>query len=373
MKQSRRHHYVPEWYQRRFIPKGDTSYYRLDLHPDLITTPHGDVIRKGEILRKGPAKFFHQIDLYTTKYFGVESDDIERYLFGEIDSKGALALAVLSADDWMGKIHDHVINFYEYIDAQRLRTPKGLNWLTKEFNPRNQNELLMRMQYVRKMHCTMWAEASLEIVSAKKSSVKFIVSDNPVTFYNPEVYPGNVLCKYPFDPSLTLQGTRTIFPLDSEYCIIITHKQFARKPGKFKALKPRINARYFDSTVINYHDFIRERYFTEKMVASVNFILKTRAERYIAASNPEWLYPEKVLKSTDWASFDKIFISKSIKLLGDNVEIFFGGENGELIATQDEYGRKPKNRQEWEEKEKQAQAMHEHILRLLKKHRSEGK
>lgn len=31
-------------------------------------------------------------------------------------------------------------------------------------------------------------------------------------------------------------------------------------------------------------------------------------------------------KNTDWASFDKIFISKSSKLLGDKVEIFLGGK-----------------------------------------------
>ena len=108
------------------------------------------------------------------------------------------------------------------------------------------------------------------------------------------------------------------------------------------------------------------------MVASINFIIKARAERYIAASNPEWLYPEKVLKNTDWASFDKIFISKSSKLLGDKVEVFLGGKNGELIATQDEYGRKPKNRKEWVEKEKQARAMHEHVLKLLKQHRADS-
>ena len=373
MPQSRRHHYVPEWYQRRFIPDGESAYYRLDLKPEVITTPKGKVIRKGEILCKGPTKFFYQTDLYTTSYFGVENDDIERYLFGNIDSKGALALAALSDKEWMAKIHGHVINLYEYIDAQRLRTPKGLNWITKKCNPKDHNELLMKMQRVRKMHCTMWAEASLEIVSAKNSSVKFIVSDNPVTFYNSQIYPGSLDCKFPSDPSLALQGTRTIFPIDSDHCIIITHKQYARKPGKFKARKHRINARYFDSTLINYHDFINERSFSEKMVATVNFILKSRADRYIASSNPEWLYPEKFLKNTDWSSFVKIFISKSSKLFGENVEIFLGGKNGELIATQDEYGRKPKNQKQWQEKQEQALAMYQHIQKLLKKHRDDNK
>lgn len=97
----------------------------------------------------------------------------------------------------MKLIHPHIVNYFEYMDAQRLRTPKGLNWLIKETKPTDYNDLLMKMQEVRRMHCTMWAEASMEIVSANESDVKFIVSDSPVTFYNSVFHPGNIKCKFP--------------------------------------------------------------------------------------------------------------------------------------------------------------------------------
>lgn len=43
---SHRHHYVPKWYQKRFMLQGQTSYYRLDLFPEQIKTPNGKIIKK---------------------------------------------------------------------------------------------------------------------------------------------------------------------------------------------------------------------------------------------------------------------------------------------------------------------------------------
>lgn len=73
------------------------------------------------------------------------------------------------------------------------------------------------------------------------------------------------------------------------------------------------------------------------------------------------------MKKKDWCSFDKVFVSRSTKLYGRDGEIFIGGKGGRLIATQDDFGRKPKTKKEWEEKERQAQAMHEHVMRILAK------
>ncbi|MEG0416718.1 MAG: DUF4238 domain-containing protein [Erysipelothrix sp.] len=367
MQQSYKHHYVPEWYQKRFMLKDQTAYYRLDLFPEIIKKPNGELLKKGEILKKGPGKFFYEIDLYTTNYFGTKNDEIERSLFGEIDTKGAAAISAMSSPNWMQLIHDHVINYYEYLDAQRLRTPKGLSWLVEYGNPKNYNELLMLMQRVRRMHCTMWGEASMEIVEAKNSDIKFIVSDNPVTFYNSQFYPGDSKCQFPFDPELSLQGTRTIFPLDMNHCAILTHLQYARNPGKFKATKPRTNPRYFDDSIIMYDDIIRERQLNEQQVLSINYILKKRAERYIAAAKEEWLFPEKYLRKKDWASLDKVFVSKSNKLLGRGGEIFLADSSGNLMATQDEFGRKPKSEKEWLDKQKQMQQMKQHVEKLLAK------
>lgn len=66
MQKSHKHHYVPEWYQKRFMLDGQSAYYRLDLSPEHIETPSGKVIKKAEVLQKGPGKFFFEIDLYTT-------------------------------------------------------------------------------------------------------------------------------------------------------------------------------------------------------------------------------------------------------------------------------------------------------------------
>ena len=98
--------------------------------------------------------------------------------------------------------------------------------------------------------------------------------------------------------------------------------------------------------------------------------MKKRATKYIAAANQDWLFPERYLNKSDWRSLDKVFISNSTKLYGVDREIFIGGKDGKLIATQDEFGRKPKSRKEWLEKEKQAQAMKEHVMKLLAKEKS---
>jgi hypothetical protein len=370
VKLSHKHHYVPEWYQKRFMFEEQKAYFRLDLFPEIIKRPDGKIIKKGEIFTKSPGKFFYEIDLYTTNYFGHKSDDIERHLFGKIDTEGAAAISAMASPDWMRLIHPHILKYFEYLDAQRLRTPKGLNWLVKVTKPKSYNDLLMKMQEVRRMHCTMWAEASMEIVSANNSDTKFIVSDTPVTFYNSVFYPANAKCVFPSDPEIYLKGTRTIFPLDMNHCAILTNVEYARSPGKLKAPKPRTNPRYFDETIINYSDIIRERELSEQQALSINYILKQRATKYIAAAKKDWLFPENHLKKTDWRSLDSVFVSNSTKLFGTNRETFIGGKDGKLIATQDEFGRKPKSKEEWLDKEKQAKAMQEHVMKLLAKEKS---
>ena len=49
MQKSHKHHYVPNWYQRRFMLEEQTAYYRLDLSPEQIKTPTGKIIKKAEV------------------------------------------------------------------------------------------------------------------------------------------------------------------------------------------------------------------------------------------------------------------------------------------------------------------------------------
>ena len=352
--------------------KEQSSYNRLDLHPKTEKIPDGTVIKKGELVQKGPSKLFYKIDLYTTKYFGINNDDIETYLFGKIDTIGSRALPALVSDNWMRELHPHFPNFFEYMDAQKLRTPRGLNWLIDTLKPKDYNTLLHKMQTVRRMNCTMWAEAVMEVVSAEDSDIKFIVSDTPITTYNPACYPKSKYCKFPNDPGIELMGTRTIFPIDLNHCVILTNTEYARKPEKLKALKARTNPRYFDDTIATYDDIIRGRKLDTQSVLGINYILKSRAYRYIAAAKEEWLFPEKQLNNTNWSKLDKILISKEFRFIGRNREIFIGGDEGELIATQDEFGRKPRNQQEWEAKELQSKKMYDRLLRLLEKEKNKS-
>jgi hypothetical protein len=107
---------------------------------------------------------------------------VERKLFGQIDARGALAVRAFMGDD-AGGWHAHFKTFFEYLDIQKIRTPKGLDWLSAQYPRLPQNDLMFEMQGVRRMHCTIWVEGVREIVSAQDADVKFIVSDHPVTIY----------------------------------------------------------------------------------------------------------------------------------------------------------------------------------------------
>lgn len=367
MNRTYRHHYVPIWYQKGFMLPEQNAYFRLDLNPEKIIKPNGEVITKNDIHTKGPNKFFYEVDLYTTKYFGKENDDIERYLFGAIDTKGSLAIPSFIDINWKNKIHNNYLNFFEYMDAQKLRTIKGLTWITDFLKPKNYNDLLYNMQYIRQMHSTMWIEANMEIVSAEDSDIKFIVSDNPVTTYNPACNLNSNQCKFPHDPEIQLIGTRTIFPIDLNHCIILTNLENTQKDSKINPLQSRTNARYFDDTIASHLDIIRGRKLNRSSVASINFILKNRATRYIASAKKEWLYPENDIETSEWEKLDEILIADKFNPKGYPGQIFMGGKNGELIATQDEFGRKPKNQEEWNQKNEESKRITTQLHKLLEK------
>ncbi len=362
-----KNHYVPKWYQRRFMFSGQREYSLLDVSPAVSYLKNGKQIKKNNIQEKGPKRFFFYKDLYTTKIFGEENDEIEKYLFGKIDSTGAKALKALVSPNWAKELHPYFISVFEYMDAQKIRTPKGLAWIKGMLKSRNQIELMLQMQKIRKLNCTTWCEGVLEIVCASSSLTKFIVSDNPVTTYNPECYPMSKHCKFPNEPSIFFKGTRTIFPLDLNHCFILTNLEYAKKQGKQRALQNRTNPRFFDNTLARYDTIIRKRSVSEKQVNQINYILKKRSQKYIAAADPEWLFPEKNLTTTNWRSFDKTLLPPKSGLFGFGGEVFIGGKDGKLIMTQDEYGRKPTNKDEWEQKEREVERMQFLLKKVLKR------
>src|ERR1019366_7315171 len=70
-------------------------------------------------------------------------------------------------------------------------------------------------------------------------------------FFNRRIFPSEDV--YPGGEDLSKVGTRTIFPLGPETCVIVSHLQLTRNPHT-NPLEPRVNARAFQQTVANLTD-----------------------------------------------------------------------------------------------------------------------
>ncbi|MBN4075468.1 DUF4238 domain-containing protein, partial [Gammaproteobacteria bacterium AH-315-E17] len=280
---ARNNHYVPQWYQRGFLSSSSNNLHYLDLCPDTKTLPNGRVITMNDRKSLPTSQCFYEEDLYSTFFGQYINDEIENKLFGELDDTGSRAIRAFINED-MSDWHNHFTNFFMYVDAQKIRTPKGLNWIRDHYLELDQNRLMMEMQAIRTIHCTTWTEGVREIVSAKNSQIKFIISDHPVTIYNVACPPESDLCSYPNDPAITLKGSQTIFPLDMDHCLILTNYEYAKNPKTEDPLEKRTNARNFRNSLVRTDTFIRTRLLNEVEVQSINLIIKARARRYIASS-----------------------------------------------------------------------------------------
>lgn len=265
---------------------------------------------------------------------------MERLFFGFVDTHGFLAVETLG--DYQGLsegVPEAFRNLSPYMGAQRFRTPRGLDEIKKMslFGRRGPNAALEALQAVFQAYTTMWAEGVWEFARAKQSPTKFIVSDNPVTFYCKVMFPSE--WTYPEDPSLKQIGTRTLFPLGPDCCLIITHLQLARNPWSTPT-EHRENARFYDNTLKHLGDIQFGRELEEDEVLRINYILKRRATRYIAAANEEWLYPERRVSTTDWKSLDEDwFLLPHLWKVPFTSEIVMGGDK--WAFAMDEYGRHP--------------------------------
>lgn len=70
---TRNNHYVPQWYQRGFLPPKQARLYALDLRMPVA----------GEgASAASPKRLFCEFDLYTIQFGDKLNDEIERLLFG---------------------------------------------------------------------------------------------------------------------------------------------------------------------------------------------------------------------------------------------------------------------------------------------------
>ncbi|GAN91717.1 hypothetical protein Gbfr_047_016 [Gluconobacter frateurii M-2] len=352
MSVTRKNHYVPQWHQERFFAPEKTTHCLLDLNPPTFKRRDGTTV-SGRCLFDSPtSRAFVEQDLYST-FFGVEiNDEIERIFFGDIDRRGADAVRAFCGED-QGAWHEHFKDLFDFLDIQKLRTPKGLAWLRLQYPEIGrlgeispgiaQNQLMFEMQGIRMLNVTTWTTGVREIVSAERSNVKFLLSDHPVTVYNHAIPPPDARNRYPADPSTALKGSQTLFPLGSDHLLILTNLEYARNPETAPCAK-RTFARNYHSTIVSTTEFIRRRHLTDDQVAEVNLVIKARAGRYVAGSRREDLFPERVV-SKSWADLRTTFLPPTDQLYHFGGEIFASFENGD-VYYQDEFGRTEKPR-EW--------------------------
>ena len=333
---TRQNHYVPIWYQKGFILGPRSTLQYLDRDPPKTELPNGRIIIGKELELRSPKRCFREKDLYTMRFGRTLNDEIEKFLFGGIDASGATVIRAFASNDQQ-VIHEYFQRFFEYLNAQRLRTPKGLDWIKSRYPSLTQIDLMLEMQHLRQMHCTMWFESVREIVSAEKSDVKFVVTDHPVTAYNSASAPTSSACQYPEDPSIDLKGTQTVFPLDADHCLILTNLEYAQDPAGVDLLARRQNARYSGQTLIRTDAMIRTRMLTPDEVVSINSMLKTRSRQYLAAYDEEWLFPEKT-GLVAWEDIGRVLLPPSDMLWHFGGEIYIGYKDG-LTHYQDAFGR----------------------------------
>ena len=91
---SNSHHYVPQWYQRNFLPAEGGEFFVLDKSPKLGYMPRRarrPIVRRRQVFTSGAHKLFQYDGLYSVALRGVREDVLERFVFGPLDDKGARA------------------------------------------------------------------------------------------------------------------------------------------------------------------------------------------------------------------------------------------------------------------------------------------
>jgi hypothetical protein len=324
-KEYRHNHYVPVWYQRRFLPPGATELYRLDLSPDPIRTPRRVIVPNG-LKRLGPNYIFAQDDLYTTKFGSLESTDMEKLFFGAIDREGKKAVDFF-ARFWLHKeISEEPTKKLEdmlrYMTVQKLRTPKGLAWLMLLNRSHSRNRILKSVVAWQELFCAIWTEAVWQIADASRSETKFIVSDHPVVVYNRACLPLSKYCRGAMDPDIRMAASHTYFPLSPERILILTNLNWVRNPYQ-PELRLRPNPDFFRGAIFNLMSVQTHRFLSETEVRQINLVTKKRASRFIAAGKEDWLYPERYLSQDEqnWRRLGRGWL-----LMPDPRNEYMGGE-----------------------------------------------
>lgn len=337
----RRNHYVPEWFQYRFLPHElrEKKFYYLDLKPETVIS-EGHQYKRSALLRWGPTNCFHERDLYTTKFGSWQSTEIEQEFFGKVDALGRDGVEYFSSFQHPSVDSKALRALLPYMSVQKLRTPKGLAYLAKLVRLTDKNLVLFKLQELQLIFCALWTECVWSIADASEAETKFLLSDHPITVYNQGCFPVSKWCHDFSDPDIWLSGTHTLFPLNLDKLLILTNLSWVRNPYG-NPLKPRPNPNLFRPAMFNFMDIQTGRKLSDVEVNEINFVIKMRAYRYIAAVRKEWLYPEKKIPTQHWNKLGMGYL-----LMPDPRSVTFSSEvvigyKDKRADWFDAYGRKP--------------------------------
>jgi hypothetical protein len=341
MTKYRSNHYVPVWYQERFFPQGvgERKFFYLDLRPDTVVS-NGHSFRRNSLLQWGPKSCFCQDDLYTTKYGSWVSTEIEEKFFGPVDAFARPSLDYFANFTHPSAAAEHFQRLVLYMSIQKLRTPKGLAYLSEFTRQFDKNRVLIELQHLQQIFGAIWTECVWSIADASQAETKFLLSDHPVTVYNQGCFPASDRCRGYRDPEIWLTGTHTFFPLTLDKILILTNLSWVRYPYG-NPLKPRPNPNPFRPAMFNFLQIQTGRKLSDQEVVEINYIIKARAYRYVAAVNRSWLSPEERIGVPRWDSLGEDYLlmpdPRSVAFSG---EVFVGYDNNK-VESFDAYGRKP--------------------------------
>lgn len=318
---SKSQHYVQQAYQKGFFEDGKTNFWIFD--KNLLVKPNGE-IENNSIIERGARVCFEGDFFYASDYYD-EKDFLEKKFFGPIDSVGAEALEYMLSENKCILPNKEVgMSLLKYISAQKFRTPKGLE-LIKKSVPGNMSRenLLEALQQVHENMAITLAESVIEILDASSCKTKFIVSDAPVVEWNHYASQVNV-------DLYLLKGTRVVFPISKNYCLISTPRELAdEKLSKRDHLEPRINARKYGTTIFDIRKLQNSRSINDGEVRVINKLIKEHALRYVAGGEKDYLFPIGGLPDIESALRPKKFKKSG----GIAREI-----DGKIVGV-DEYGR----------------------------------
>lgn len=339
----RHNHYVPRWYQERFLPAAckQRELYYLHKERRIVRDGRGHPITLPKVGPQALKNCFAERDLYTVTFSGISSTALERRFFGEIDRQGRKAVNFWTNYDHTAYAGEALQPLLIYLSTQKLRTPKGLDWLARQIDSRSPTTTLAAVVRFQQVFGAIWSECIWHIADASASPTKFIVSDHPVTLYNRECSPLHAACRGSGDPDIRLNGTHTIFPLSMEKVVILTNRSWATNPYG-SPTKVRPNPRLERDAIFSQMDIQTGRQLDEDEVRRINFIIKSRAYRFVAAAEKEWLHPEQHLpRKPKWGRLGGGYLLfPDPRELHHGGEIIIGYESGATMSR-DAYGRTP--------------------------------